>query len=174
MSEDSLENDERVVAYIDVARRYCTLIESRADFSKPDFIKECAAILARLFSDAVGLLDVTAESPGEYDMESMSHEEWRRLYESLQQKLGKDDHYWLVFDPYEKEGPITSSLSDDLSDTYRNVKAGLDVFGRTQEDSHKAVCVWRSQFSYHWGYHCAQALRAIHFILQRIDDEEDE
>ncbi|MFQ5502045.1 MAG: DUF5063 domain-containing protein [Phycisphaerae bacterium] len=171
MSGHNIEHDERVVAFVDIAHQYCTLIESRATFSRPDFIKECAAILAQLFADAVRLLDVTVEDFDGSDLEGMSHDERCVIFENLQQMLGDDDRYWLVFDPYKKEEPIISFLSDDLSDTYRDVKTGLDLFGRTKGDSQKAVWAWQFNFLQHWSHHCANALRAIRCILVRMDEE---
>jgi len=166
MSTQSIHNNEHVSNFAAAAKRYCHLIESHPALSKQEFVKQCAVLLPQLFSGAVNLLDVSVEPVEDFELARMTHEEWKATYDSLQVKLGSDDCYWDVFDPYLEEAPYTMSLGDDLSDIYRDLKPGLDAFGKTQMESNEAVREWRFYFLCHWGRHSACALRAIHRILE--------
>lgn len=167
MSTQSILNNEHVSNFLAVVKPFCRLIESHTALSKDEFVKQCAVLLPQLFSGAVNLLDVSVESTEDYELAGMTHEQWKAIYSHLQEKLGRDDLYWDVFDPYLEEAPCMMSLSDDLSDIYRDLKPGLDASGKTDTDSIQAVWEWRFSFLCHWGRHCAGALRAIHRILER-------
>ena len=172
MSQRNLLENERVAAFAEAAQQYCILIESRERIPKREFLKECAVALAQLFGTAVGLLDVSVESSEPYDLEQISQDEWKTIFDSLSEMLGKDDRYWMVFDPYEEEAPIGSSLGDDLSDVYCDIKPALRVYGRTERDTRDAAGDWRFNFLNHWGHHCASASQAIYQLLRQFDDED--
>lgn len=53
--------------------------------------------------------------------------------------MGEVDGYWEVFDPYEDDKPVRASLSDDLRDVYRDVRAGGDHAIDALRALHRAV-----------------------------------
>ncbi len=171
--QPSILEDGRVSAFVEVAQRYCILIESHEEMSRQDFVKACAVALAQLFGTAVALADVSVEVTEGRVLDGMSHNEWRAIFDSLGRKLGELDSYWLVFDPYAVEAPITTLLSDDLSGVYRDLQDGFCVYGRTESDSHEAVRHWSFSFLIHWGRHCSNALRASYSLLLMQFEAED-
>ncbi len=71
-----------------------------------------------------------------------------------------------------KEEPLRTCLADDLADVYRDLKKGLDAFGRSDDNDHRAVEDWKLFFVIHWGDHCASALRALNSLIeQRISED---
>jgi hypothetical protein len=150
-----------VVEFVVEARRYCALIEG-AEISGPGlFESECLNALLRLYQRLLLLPiadPVGPELPGR-----ISHEEWQALWERNAGRI-EHDRYWEVFEPLaeDKPDPVCASISDDLSDIWRDVKMGLSTF-----DSGKPNCVadavwhWRFSFGSHWGRHLAGAICAL-------------
>ena len=75
------------------------------------------------------------------------------------------DLYGEVFDtlPVPPEQPVVGSLTDDITDIYRDVVTGL----REYESGRRAQAVWKwgSGLQQHWGEHATGAIRALHCWL---------
>ena len=75
------------------------------------------------------------------------------------------DLYGEVFDtlPVPPEQPVVGSLTDDITDIYRDVITGL----REYESGRRAQAVWEwgSGLRQHWGKHATGAIRALHCWL---------
>ena len=75
------------------------------------------------------------------------------------------DLYGEVFDslPVPPEEPVVGSLTDDITDIYRDVITGL----REYESGRRAQAVWEWGFGlrHHWGEHATGAIRALHCWL---------
>lgn len=54
-------------------------------------------------------------------------------------------------------------LADDLTDIWRDLKAGLTIFEEGYRDA--AGWQWLESFTIHWGEHASNALAVIHFWL---------
>ena len=82
--------------------------------------------------------------------------------------LGQDSIYWEVFDPiYEKENELTQGwLVDDFADIYRDLKIELDKIYKIGTDEAIEDALWQLKWSFihHWGNHCIDALRALHYL----------
>ena len=153
-----------------IAGAYCNLIDSCENMSKEEFVRAIGKTLGKLFAAAIELLEVRIDVSEHYEAMTMSHDDWSKLFSSLRKKLGDDDGYWIVFDPYNEEAPVFTSLSDDLSDIYRDLRSGLDAFGKSERDSHEAVWIWQFGFQGHWGHHCSCAMRPISKLLEAMDE----
>jgi len=75
------------------------------------------------------------------------------------------DLYGEVFNtlPVPPEQPVVGSLTDDITDIYRDVITGL----REYESGRRAQAVWEwgSGLRQHWGGHATGAIRALHCWL---------
>jgi hypothetical protein len=75
------------------------------------------------------------------------------------------DLYGEVFDtvPMPPEQPVVGSLTDDITDIYRDVISGL----REYEAGRRASAGWEWSFGLrqHWGAHAMGAIRALHCWL---------
>ena len=148
--------------FADVARRYVAAIDAANDLSPEEFLLAIHPILCELVYRASLLPDVDYE--GDFPADDMTLTQWSGIFEFLGSMLGEYDNYWEVFDParVDDEDPITSGLSDDLADIYRDVAVGLEPEDRF--DHHipeAAIAAWRFTFRSHWGLHAMTALRVI-------------
>lgn len=76
--------------------------------------------------------------------------------------------YRVVFDPHDLDAvdePVTSTLSDDLADIYRDLAEGLN--NADQGHLNDACFDWSTSYS-HWGRHTMSALSAIE--VYRMDN----
>jgi Domain of unknown function (DUF5063) len=96
----------------------------------------------------------------------MKQQEWGQLYDSLKEKLGDWDLYWMVFDPRTDNEAIHGSLADDIADVYRELKNGIGLKETNKVPDGEIIFEWRFGFTSHWGQHAVNALRTIHFLLQ--------
>ena len=106
MPKKPLAQDERVIRFANVARRFCRLIESRASIKKRDFVRQCAEILPELQMHYMRLLTIKTRflpHVPRAERGCITHEEWETLFRSLGRKLTKDDAYHHVFNPYSVE-----------------------------------------------------------------------
>ena len=175
MPQQSIRDNEQVAAFAKLAEQYCLLIDRREDISKPEFIKKVAVILAKLFAAGTELIDLPVDlSKSELIKDKTwdkTFDDWKTIFDSLRNKFGEDDQYWVVFNPYIENAPTSPSLGDDLTDIYIDLKRGLSVFGRSERDSLDSVWEWKFYFLEHWGRHCSCALQAIHRLLERMEED---
>jgi hypothetical protein len=75
----------------------------------------------------------------------------------------KTDLYWEVFDPRHEESPVAGSLTDDLTDIYRDLRRGLAI--ADSGSMIDAVWEWRYNYEIHWGNHATDAIRVLHRII---------
>jgi hypothetical protein len=94
-------------------------------------------------------------------------------------ELGEDAFYWEVFDPRysvinnkpikgwtkkDKE-PTQGYLVDDFLDIYRDLKIELEKIDKIETDGAIEDALWQMKWSFinHWGHHCVNAIRALHY-----------
>jgi hypothetical protein len=120
-----------------IAQQYCSLVDSRSALDKSEFLVRVYRMLPGLIAEAsrlprVSFSDEENEEPdatiskirGETEMRQ---QEWRELYDSLREKLGDWDLYWMAFDPRTDNEAIHGSLADDIADIYRDLKDGIGL-----------------------------------------------
>lgn len=153
-----MENYESVVPFVEAAKSYVDMIESRPPDST-DFLRSVEGPLARLVASAIELPDAepTLSEPAPRDT---------RVPEGLLELIGDADIYWDIFDPAKTlvEPEVgAGSLTDDLGDVYLDLKRGLALWDRALAAD--AVWEWKFGFQTHWGLHAIRALRVIHCRL---------
>jgi len=162
-----------VVSFVDVATRYCTLIERAAPLTSAELLAEVERLLPALYSTVLALPDVEP-TDDQCQTERIPHEEWRVIHDQLREVLGARDEYREIYDPVavsdpagaieRGDEPVLVSLADDLADIWRELRAGLNTWSQADE-MHRANILfeWRSMFSGHSGQHLVDALRVIHW-----------
>ena len=105
--------------------------------------------------------DELADAP---DAKRVSHEECQAIDRAIAARLPFED-YARMFDPFTlpPEEPVIGSISDDISDIYRDVVTGLIEYeaGRTAQ----AIWEWGFGLRSHWGRHATDAIYALHIWL---------
>ena len=147
------------IRFAETAQAFCSLVETSATYERRAFFERCFHLVSRLVSEAVELPDVR----GELDtmLSRVTDESYRAVLEGLKRQAGDQDYYKMVFDPWDKtEEPIYGSVSDDLADTWSELKEGLLALEAGSVAN--AICDWRFSFLHHWGpYHATHVLRPL-------------
>ncbi len=76
--------------------------------------------------------------------------------------LGGELRYQKVFDPFQDQEPVTTTVSDDLEDIYCDVKEGLLAMGGSGRVSASTVWEWKFGLESHWGRHAVSVINALH------------
>jgi hypothetical protein len=147
-----------VERFIERAKSFVRFMEEACSLALADRLRRAQEELLALYREALDLPEVEGDDVEEPDAVPLAH--WPGM--------GEVDGYWEVFDPYEHNEPVHASLSDDLLDVYRDVRAGLDML-RLHGDGalNAAIWHWRFNFDVHWGDHAIDALRALHRARRR-------
>lgn len=151
-------------------QEYCSLIENHSSILDSSvFLRLLRSQLLDLYSEGLKLSPSYIPSEKEYDdvIETVSTEPFLK---AISTKLENSRYYWEVFDPTktEEREPVCGDLIDDIFDIYEDLKETLLVYSLNTEDA-QATAMWQFEFQFrtHWGDHCINALRAIHYFLTR-------
>jgi hypothetical protein len=144
--------------FIERATSFVRFMEEAGSLPLPDRLRRAQEEFLALYREALDLPEVKADDVAEPDAVPLA--DWPGM--------GEVDGYWEVFDPYVHDEPVRASLSDDLRDVYRDVRAGLDML-RLHGDGALSAAIrhWRFNFDVHWGDHAIDALRALHRAVRR-------
>ncbi len=148
--EPTRSYDRSIDDYAAGARDFCSWLEVLKEITPetaPDMIRKIMTLY---------IVSSKLEAPEEFD--DVTTDYTAQLLHFASPK----DIYWEIYDPYGLDGPVASSLSDDLNDIYRSVLSGLTLYdaGHPQD----ALLEWQWGFSSHWRYHAADAIRALTYI----------
>ena len=161
-----ITDSEEVKSFINVANKYCNLIEERDKYTEVEIYQVAYQLLPQLCLYAMQLPEID-RCP--YYEERISHSVWQKLYEQLKQKLKQSSKgYHEIYDPWDPNNtrPVVASLSDDLADIFSDIFPGLRDFDASSAALRRGI-VWGWKFSYefHWGDHATMAFRSIHWLL---------
>lgn len=154
--------------FVTAARQFRQLIEN-AELRRHELVRTVLPQLVELYAAGLGLQPITLEEVPDVDRSPQERPsvEWQSLYQQLNERIGPNACYWLVFDPTRTEEserePVAGNLGDDFADIYLDVMSGLrewDGANESQED--EAVWQWQFLFSCHWGDHALNALKVLH------------
>jgi formate dehydrogenase maturation protein FdhE len=166
-----------------IAQRFCSVVDSAPSIDRIDLLAQIYRILPKLIDEAISLPDVDLSDSDEQIEEIRdqqieetgeatfsikvrhSKQEWERLYNPLNEKLGDWNRYREVFDPTQDNEAIFGNLADDIADIYLDLKYGLVLKETHQAPLEDIIWEWRFSFNCHWGKHAMDALRTIHFRL---------
>ncbi|MDO7874116.1 DUF5063 domain-containing protein [Hymenobacter sp. ASUV-10] len=160
---------EKLRQFIVLARRYCALIEAPQPVAPEAFLPEMQQVLAVLYAAALRLDWIDLQSNVDYEVAKI---DLQAILVIVAEKVGDNRYYWNVFDPTDMtdEPPVCYDLLDDLGDIYKDLQYSLRVFDlQTADSQENAVWGFNHDFSAHWGQHCINAMRALHFFVQKLE-----
>jgi len=174
-----------VVEFVAVSNEFCKYAERASELKGDDMLRILQRILPLLYLKASLLpqLEPVFEDGNE---KFVTEQDWIKVHDTLREKFGTADEYLEVFDDKMKdsEGPLTSSISENMTDIYQDIKDFLLLYQTgTDEVMNDAIWECRLNFETIWGQKLLNALRAIHrFIysgeeigaLDREDESDDE
>jgi hypothetical protein len=156
-----------VVEFVAVANEFCKYAERAAEVKGEDLLKILQRMLPLLYIKASLLpeLEPVFEDGNE---KFVNEETWIKIHNTLRGKFGTADDYMEVFDEKIKdtEGPVTSSISENLADIYQDIKDFLLLYQTgTDEVMNDAIWECRMNFENIWGQKLLNGLRAIHRFI---------
>lgn len=170
LSKDITEmlNKKSTVDFLGAARHFVALLENDP-LNQEVFYKDSHRLLAELYRTGLNLESVAlVYSSSESVFKDIDKEELRGLNKNIISNLGKNCFYWEVFDPvYDKEKePTQGWLVDDFADIYADLKTELMKIDQVGTDESIEDALWQLKFGFnnHWGNHCIDAMRAMHYL----------
>ena len=156
--------------FVELVRKYLALIDGLPNLAPREFLLECAILLPQIYSLSHQLPDV--ELPDD-DSTEENEEEVESPMGKITKLLGKYDLYSTVFDPITDADALKTTMSDDLSDIYRDLKRGLIKYDTGEEqDRREAIWEWKFNMEIHWGEHVVGVLRPIQsLVYYHLDPE---
>lgn len=174
-----------VVEFVAVSNEFCKYAERAAELKGDDLLKILQRILPLLYLKA-SLLPQLEPFFEDGNEKFVTEQDWIKVHDILREKFGTADDYLEVFDEKMKdsEGPVTSSISENMTDIYQDIKDFLLLY-QTGTDEVMNDAIWESRLNFEtiWGQKLLNAMRAIHrFIysgeeigaLDNADEKDDE
>lgn len=154
---------------IATARQFCDFIETASSDTGYKYLRNLQQQLLQLYQYGVQLpetdLKTTIENTAEIEASLL-----KQVLASLADRIIYTRFYAMVFDPSEETDKevVIGDLLDDIEDIYKDVKRFLLLWDTGTEAAKENAC-WDLKFLFvhHWGDHCANALYAIHYFLQK-------
>lgn len=166
--------------FLAASRGFCEAAEAVERLPLKDFLMGLEVAFSRAYSVGALLPELEPDSP---DLEKQHHEEgsarlhaalhglpspdprdaqrWQ-LFDAICEKLGDMDQFWKTPDPTKSRDSDDDWLSVCVHDTYRALRWALDTAERGAPASSLLAIAWED-FTYDWGRHAVDALRALYF-----------
>jgi hypothetical protein len=156
-----------VVEFVAVANEFCKYAEHASELKGDELLKILQRILPLMYLKASLLpqLEPFFEDGNEKFVKEAA---WTIINDTLKEKFGTADDYLEVFDDKikETEGPVVSSISENMADIYQDVKDFLLLYQTgTGEVMNDAVWECRMNFENFWGQKLVNSMRAIHKFI---------
>ena len=161
----STKENELVKDFFENVVIYCALIENCDSVENEKFLKKVFDAITKLMNLGMVLPDVP--SVNEQPLKRLVDSKQRlKIISKVNEKLGKYDYYWFVFDSIEGGDPVGSFLGGDLVDIYLDLKIGLETFNKSGEDyKFDAIWHWLFGYRYSWGTLAVNDIKAVYDII---------
>jgi hypothetical protein len=156
-----------VIEFVAVANEYCKYAEHASQLKGDELLRILQRILPLMYIKASLLprLEPFFEDGNE---KFVTESDWTVIHEILKKKFGTADDYLEVFDEKtnETEGPVISSISENMADIYQDIKDFLLLYQTgTAEVMSDALWECKMNFENFWGQKLVNAMRAIHKFI---------
>jgi hypothetical protein len=156
-----------VVEFVAVANEFCKYSEHASELKGDELLKILQRILPLMYLKA-SLLPQLNPFFEDGNEKFVNESDWSIIHDTLREKFGTADDYLEVFDSKinDSEGPIISSLSENMADIYQDMKDFLLLYQTgTSEVMNDAVWECRMNFENFWGQKLVNSMRAIHKFI---------
>jgi len=171
-----------IVEFVAVANEFCKYAEHASELKGDELLKILQRILPLMYLKA-SLLPQLNPFFEDGNEKFVTESDWTGIDETLKEKFGTANDYLEVFDEKinESEGPVVSSISENMADIYQDLKDFLLLYQTgTGEVMNDAVWECRMNFENFWGQKLVNSMRAIHrFIysgeeIGKVENNNDE
>ncbi|MBU2020278.1 MAG: DUF5063 domain-containing protein [Bacteroidetes bacterium] len=153
--------------FLTSAQKFIEFLENN-NLNKNDFLQQIHGLLLELYLKGFQFEEIGLNhSNSNTDLINSDEDIYINLSQTLNSVLGEDAYYREIFDPIsdKEENSVQGWLVDDFSDIYRDLKIELDKIKiGTDETIEDALWSLKWSFLNHWGQHCVNAIRALHFL----------
>ncbi|MEG1586148.1 MAG: DUF5063 domain-containing protein [Bacteroidales bacterium] len=168
---------KQTVEFVTVGAEYCAFIEKSGELERVEFVDKCVKLLPLLYLKAV-LLPETEYQLDEPAEQFVTEEMYEYIRGSISRLLGAQDDYLEVFidDMQYSENPINSSVSEDLTDIYQDIKDFISVYSMGYEATmNDALARVNENFREYWGQKLVNGMRPLHAIRfgEPIEEENE-
>ena len=156
-----------VVEFVAAANEYCKYAEHASELKGDEILKILQRLLPYLYLKA-SLLPSLDPFFDDGNGNFVTETDWFRIHNAFKEKFGTANDFLEVFDDKIKdsEGPLVSSLAENMTDIYQDLKDFLLLYQTgTQEVMNDAVWECRMNFENFWGQKLTNSLRAIHRFI---------
>jgi hypothetical protein len=156
-----------VIEFVAVANEYCKYAEHSSQLKGDELLRILQRILPLMYIKA-SLLPALEPFFEDGNEKFVTESDWTVIHETLKNKFGTADDYLEVFDEKtnETEGPVISSISENMADIYQDIKDFLLLYQTgTSEVMNDALWECRMNFENFWGQKLVNAMRAIHKFI---------
>ena len=156
-----------VIEFVAVANEFCKYSEHASELKGDELLKILQRILPLMYLKA-SLLPQLNPYFEDGNEKFVTESDWIRIHETFKEKFGTANDYLEVFDEKinESEGPVLSSISENMADIYQDMKDFLLLYQTgTNEVMNDAVWECRMNFESFWGQKLVNSMRAIHKFI---------
>jgi hypothetical protein len=171
-----------VVEFVAVANEFCKYAEHAQQLKGDELLKILQRILPLMYLKA-SLLPQLEPFFEDGNEKFVTEADWMNINDILKEKFGTANDYLEVFDEKinDTEGPVISSISENMADIYQDMKDFLLLYQTgTGEVMNDAIWECRMNFENFWGQKLVNSMRAIHKFLYsgeeigKVEKEDDE
>jgi hypothetical protein len=156
-----------VIEFVAVANEFCKYAEHASQLKGDELLRILQRILPLMYIKA-SLLPELNPYFEDGNEKFVAESDWIIVQETLKNKFGTADDYLEVFDEKssEAEGPVISSISENMADIYQDIKDFLLLYQTgTTEVMNDALWECRMNFENFWGQKLVNSMRAIHKFI---------
>lgn len=167
---------KEAIEFVAVAKEFCDFVETIPSMERKDVFQRLQKFIPLIYLKG-SLLPVVECSETGMAEDSVTEEQYNYLYAELHDKFGRYDEYLEVFDDNMQysEAPVVNSIAEKVCDIYQDLKNFTSSYRcGMPEIIGEALWELNNNFELYWGKSCAGVLRAVHYVIYRLQDEEDE
>ena len=156
-----------VIEFVAVGNEFCKYAEHASQLKGDELLRILQRILPLMYIKA-SLLPQLNPYFEDGNEKFVTESDWIVIHETLKNKFGTADDYLEVFDEKanETDGPVLSSISENMADIYQDLKDFLLLYQTgTAEVMSDAIWECRMNFENFWGQKLLNAMRAIHKFI---------
>jgi hypothetical protein len=167
MSNSDTVYSRNVIEFVAVANEFCKYAEHASELKGDELLRIMQRILPLMYLKA-SLLPQLNPYFEDGNEKFVTESDWVKIHDTLKEKLGTANEYLEVFDEKinESEGPVLSSISENMADIYQDNKDFLLLYQTgTVEVMNDAIWECRMNFENFWGQKLVNSMRAIHKFI---------
>lgn len=170
MEQNNEIYSQTVVEFVTVAAAFCKQLESCHTIERDEFIDTFCKLLPLLYLKTAVLstssaLNLNDENPDGFIEHPVTEDDYNYVRSHIAALMADADDYLDVFpvDFKYSDQPIRQSISENLADTYQNLRNFVEVYRHGYDEaSRQALAEALSSFELEWGQKILGALRALH------------